>query len=59
MNKLFVALLKDLKNKILHDVRTPIRQRNAGNHANIAAVAESVRDDSNLSIPRRSQHLGI
>ncbi|CAF4520213.1 unnamed protein product, partial [Didymodactylos carnosus] len=41
------------------DTKVPVRQRNARSEANIAAVNESVRENSNLSIPRRSQELGI
>lgn len=43
----------------LHNVQVPIRQRNARSNANIAAVQASVAEDRNLSIPRRSQELGI
>ncbi|CAF1523416.1 unnamed protein product [Didymodactylos carnosus] len=41
------------------DTKVPVRQRNARSEANIAAVNESVRENPNLSIPRRSQELGI
>ena len=41
------------------DTIVPVRQRNARSEANIAAVNESVPENPNLSIPRRSQELGI
>lgn len=43
----------------LHDKRVPVRQRNARTQENIDAVAASVRDNPNLSIPRRSQQLNL
>ena len=41
------------------DTIVPVRQRNARSEANIAAVNESVHENPNLSVPRRSQELGI
>ena len=41
------------------DTIVPVRQRNARSEPNIAAVNESVRENPNLSVPRRSQELGI
>ena len=41
------------------DTIVPVRQRNARSKANIAAVNGSVHENSNLSVPRRSQELGI
>ena len=41
------------------DKVVPVRQRNARSAANIAAVNQSVREDPNLSVSRRSQELGI
>ena len=41
------------------DTTVPVRQRNARSEANIAAVNESVRENPNLSISRRSQELGL
>ena len=41
------------------DTIVPVRQRNARSEANITAVNESVRENPSLSIPRRSQELGI
>ena len=41
------------------DTIVPVRQRNACSEANIAAVNESVYENPNLSVPRRSQELGI
>lgn len=43
----------------LHNVPVPIRERSARNEENIAAVRQSVAQNRNLSIPRRSQQLGI
>ena len=41
------------------DTIVPVRQRNARSEANIAAVNESFHENPNLSVPRRSQELGI
>lgn len=46
-------------NFTLHDVKTPVRRRNARTVENIAAVRASVAEDPNLSIPRRAQELGL
>jgi Helix-turn-helix domain (DUF4817) len=43
----------------LQNVPVPVRQRNARSEENIAAVRESVANDPNVSIPRRSQQLEI
>jgi len=43
----------------LHNVQVPIRQRTSRSIENIAAVEASVAEDRNLSIPRRSQQLGL
>src|ERR1700743_1971165 len=43
----------------LHNVHVPIRQRTARSDENIAVVQASVAEDRNLSIPRRSQELGL
>lgn len=43
----------------LHNVQVPIRRRTARSNENIAAVQASVAEDRNLSIPRRSQELGL
>lgn len=43
----------------LQNVAVPVRQRNARSEENIAAVRESVANDANVSIPRRSQELQI
>ena len=43
----------------LTDMIVPVRERNARSKANIAAVNESVHENPNLSVPRRSQELGI
>ena len=43
----------------LYNVQVPIRQRTARNNKNIAVVQASVSKDRNLSIPRRSQELGL
>ncbi|KZC12688.1 hypothetical protein WN55_04156 [Dufourea novaeangliae] len=43
----------------LNDAITPTRQRNVRTEENIAAVNESVEEDRNLSIRRRSQELGL
>ena len=39
----------------LTDTIVPVRQRNARSEINIAAVNESVHENSNLSVPRRSE----
>ena len=41
------------------DTIVPVRQRNARSEVNIAALNESVHENPNLSVPRRSQELGI
>lgn len=41
------------------DKSTFVRRRGARSEVNIAAVSQSVGDDPNLSIPRRSQELGL
>ena len=41
------------------DMIVLVRRRNARSEGNIAAVNESVHENSNLSVPRRSQELGI
>lgn len=41
------------------NVKLPVRTRSARSAENIAAVAESVAENPGLSIPRRSQQLGI
>ncbi|KAJ8976940.1 hypothetical protein NQ317_012225 [Molorchus minor] len=38
---------------------THVHRRGAQSEVNIAAVSQSVKDDPNLSIPRRSQELGL
>ena len=43
----------------LKDAITPTRRRNVRTEENIAAVNESVEEDPNLSIRRRSQELGL
>ncbi len=43
----------------LHNVRALTRRRKARSKQNIASVRESVRQDKNLSISRRSQQLGL
>lgn len=43
----------------LHDKKVPVRRRNTRSTENIAAVAASVRDNSNVSVNRRSQELGL
>ena len=43
----------------LEDAITPARRRNVRTEENIAAVNESVEEDPNLSIRRRSQVLGL
>ena len=43
----------------LHDSKPPTRTRNARSEENIAAVAASVSENDNVSIPRRSQELGL
>ena len=43
----------------LHDAITPTRRRNVRTEENIAAVNESVEEDPNVSIRRRSQELGL
>ena len=43
----------------LEDARTPVRRRNVRTEDIIAAVNESVEEDPNLSIRRRSQELGL
>jgi len=43
----------------LEDAITPVRRRNVRTEDNIAAVNESVEEDPNLSIRRRSQELGL
>lgn len=43
----------------LHDTVVPVRQRNARSEENIAAVSKSVEDNSNVSVNRRSQELGL
>uniref|UniRef100_A0A8D9BNJ8 DUF4817 domain-containing protein n=1 Tax=Cacopsylla melanoneura TaxID=428564 RepID=A0A8D9BNJ8_9HEMI len=43
----------------LSDVPVPMRQRSARNGANIAVERESIRNNPNQSIPRRSQELGL
>ena len=43
----------------LHDAITPTRQRNARNKDNITAVRKSLIADSNASIHRWSQELGL
>ena len=43
----------------LEDAITPARRRNVRTEENIAAVNESVEEDPNLSIRRRSQELGL
>lgn len=43
----------------LQNVPVPVSQRNARSEENIAAVRESVANDPNVSIPRRSQQLEI
>ncbi|CAH0550852.1 unnamed protein product [Brassicogethes aeneus] len=42
-----------------NNIPTPIRVRPGRSAENIAAVSESVEQDPNLSIPRRSQQLGL
>lgn len=41
------------------DRPVPVRRRTARSNENIAAVAESVREDNRMSIPRRSQEVGL
>ena len=41
------------------DTIVPVRRRNARSEANIAAVNESVHENPNLSVLRRSQEFGI
>ena len=41
------------------DRAVPVRRRNARSVENIVAVTESVREDPDLSIPRRSQGVGL
>ena len=41
------------------DMIVPVRQRNACSEANIAAANESVPENPNLSVPRRSEESGI
>lgn len=41
------------------NVKMPVRRRRVRSAENIAAVAESIAEDPRLSIPRRSQQLGI
>lgn len=43
----------------LSDIKRPVRMRSVRSVENIAAVAESVADNPGLSIPKRSQQLGI
>ncbi|KAJ8981353.1 hypothetical protein NQ317_002891 [Molorchus minor] len=43
----------------LSNKSTHVHRRGAQSEVNIAAVSQSVRDDPNLSIPRRSQELGL
>ena len=43
----------------LNDAITPTRRRNVRTEEYIAAVNESVEEDPNLSIRRRSQELGL
>ena len=41
------------------DIVTPVHHRNVRSAENIAAVAASVEDEPNVSIPRRAQQLGL
>ena len=41
------------------DIVRPVHHRNVRSAENIAAVAASVEDDPNVSIPRRAQQLGL
>ena len=41
------------------DIVRPVHYRNVRSAENIAAVAASVEDDPNVSIPRRAQQLGL
>lgn len=41
------------------DIVTPVHHRNVRSTENIAAVAASVEEDPNVSIPRRAQQLGL
>lgn len=43
----------------VQNIPTTTRTRSGRSPENIAAVSESVEEDPNLSIPRRSQHLGL
>lgn len=43
----------------LHDVAVPVRAKSARTKENIEAVQQSVKEDSEMSIPRRSQALNI
>lgn len=54
------ALVTKFESKYsLLDVPVPIRLRTARSNENIAAVNESIRNDPNQSISRRSQELGL
>ena len=46
-------------NFTLHDVKIPVRRRNARTVESIAAVRASVTEYPNLSFPRRAQELGL
>ena len=41
------------------DTIVPVRQRNARSEANVATTNESVPENPNLSVPRRSEESGI
>lgn len=44
---------------ILRNVKTIVRRHNSKTVENIATVKASVAEDSHLSIPHRSQELGV
>ena len=54
------AIVTKLRTKFtLLDIKPPTRLRRARREGNIAAVSASLNDDQQLSICRRSQHLGF